>query len=140
MKLCDTVRSREWCLEHHQGYTEIGPDRYCLFDGIGSQKFTGNHILFAYEYTAEGAETGLNHMTAYLNILASNIRPVTYTQTFGGHVNSQGNEKEEHGYLLTFDEKLSPVSLGALAHKIATLFRQESVLAIYESEVTFVYA
>ncbi len=141
MKLSVTTMDKTGCLKHHQGYTDLNGLRYVLRDSLETKYdvLAGNHILFAYEYDRHGAETGLTPGLALSVLLGTKLEDHKFTRTYGGYVNTDGTTIEEHGYLLTFNNNLSPVSLGALAHKIADLFRQESVLAIYESEVTFVY-
>jgi hypothetical protein len=141
MKLMKTVLNRKECLEQYNGYTEMMGERFDLKEpGFDAPRLGGNHILFAYEYDKHGAETGYTKDIVKQIVNESIDKPFKYTPTYGGYVNPEGTIIEENGYLLTFYYSISPVTLGALAHKIADLFRQESVLAIYESEVTFVYS
>lgn len=142
MKLIKTTLNREESIEHYKGYTEINSERFALKEplGLSAPELSGNHILFSYEYDRYGAETGYTKTAVLIMLNQSIAGKFIYTLTYGGYVNQEGVTTEENGYLLTFDDSIDPVTLGALSHKIADLFRQESVSAIYKGEVTFIYA
>ncbi len=140
MKLYETILNRDECLKEYGGYTEFHGDRFTLYNNPkGMTVFHNNAIIFGYEYDANGAETGFTyHMAEHI------LRPITTAisqfSTFGGYVDAQGTIVEENGMILIYDPEVSPVSLGSIAHKIAETFRQSSVLVIYKTEATFVYA
>lgn len=142
MKLYPTTLDREDCIECFDGYTEIYSTRYCLedTDECSDPPLQGNHILFSYDYDTNGAETRYTTDMVKQIITLWIVDKFIYASTHAGYVNREGIIIEGNGYLLTFDDLIDPVALGALAHKIANLFRQESVLAIYRGDVTFVYS
>lgn len=140
MKLFETTKSRENCFRRYNGYTEINGTRYGMTEGPFGFWVSVNAIIFGYEYDSMGAETGLDYGNVLYDLGTIGIPINTITRTYGGYVNREGTQVEEKGIMATFDSNLSPLVLGATAHRIATMFRQGSVLVIYNGEASFVYA
>ena|SRR5438876_81224 len=140
LQLHPTCHTREIATNTYRGYTELNDTRYVLKESHEylTGFLIGNHILFSYELDGQGAQTGFTDIL--VKEMLNQTDNYSLSPTFGGWVNREGLLIEEKGFLLTFDKFISPVELGACAYKIVDLFRQYSVMAIYESEVTFVYA
>lgn len=139
LKLYKTMLERDECLKEYKGYTEFNGERFALREHSLQPPFEHNAIIFGYEYDKHLAETGftqqmVDHIIPQLTVPIGSQFP-----SFGGYVNAQGHTIEEKGMILIYDKEVSPVSLGALAVKIAETFRQESVLVIYNEEAQFVY-
>lgn len=142
LKLYKTMLERDECLKEYGGYTELNNgERFALSEHSSlGPVFEGCVIIFGYEYCRHLAETNYTQQTVD-SIIRSQLTFSSISQfsTFGGYVNAQGRTIEEKGMMLVYHPKVSPVSLGAIAHKIAEAFRQESVLVIYHQEAQFVY-
>lgn len=140
MKLYKTIIfNREYCLKYFNGYTEFNGERFALIESSLQLPFEHNAIIFGYEYDKHLAETGLTYQIIEDSFSFLSDYLLKFP-TFGGYVNAQGHTIEEKGMILIYDPKVSPVSLGSLAYKIAETFRQDSVLVIYNQEAQFIYA
>lgn len=141
MKLYKTNNTRAEAIEQNNGYTEIEGDKYILSENyaLGQRYISGNGILFAYEYDKNGAATGFTAKMVKDLLELTGLPNPALTPTYGGYLDLEGILTEENGFLLSLPFGTDPVGIGAIAYQLAVELRQESVLAIHGSEVTFVY-
>ncbi len=148
MRMHRTTLTRISCIVTYGGYTEIenrngsgyDAERYVLIDPVDSStSIFKTGILFSYELDSQGASTGLRY-DYVLQDIEKHFVGTYAARTDGAYKTKDGVLMEEAGMFLRFSRKISPVEIGVIAHSIAVMFRQESVLVFSNYEAEFVYA